>query len=147
MKTITFFMLSMLLFLLLGFQKRDEETAIKKVLETESATWRSGDIKAHAACWHIQPYSKILVSTTEGKCFDVAPENMIHPPSGKLGDGGSSYNVNYQFSIHDQSAWVSHDEVSLSKDNHKTYSHEIRSLEKINGEWKLVGQSIHLYQP
>jgi hypothetical protein len=147
MKTVAFVIISICIIPLLGFQNRDEEAAIKKVLETESATWRSGDIKAHAACWHIQPYSKILVSTTEGKCFDVAPESMIHPPSGKLGDGGSSYNLNYQFSIHDQSAWVSHDEVSLSRDNHKTYSHEIRLLEKINGEWKLVGQSIHLYQP
>jgi len=28
----------------------------------------------------------------------------------------------------------------------KTYSHEIRLLEKINGNWKLVGQTIHVYK-
>ena len=29
----------------------NDEENIKKVLEKESATWRSGDIKAHASCW------------------------------------------------------------------------------------------------
>jgi hypothetical protein len=42
---------------------------------------------------------------------------------------------------------VSHDEVSTSKDGQKQYSHEIRMLEKVAGEWKLVGQSIHAYVP
>jgi hypothetical protein len=31
-------------------------------------------------------------------------------------------------------------------DGKKSYSYEIRILEKIDGQWKLVGQSIHLYR-
>jgi hypothetical protein len=42
-------------------------------------------------------------------------------------------------------AWVSHDEESTAKDGHKSYSAEIRLLEKIDGQWKLVGQSIQLH--
>ena len=128
-------------------QSSNDTTLIKQLLEKESATWRSGDIQAHAACWHIQPYSKMLVSTTDGKCYDVPTESIIHPSATAVGKGGSSVNSNYQFSIHGNDAWVSHDEASTAKDGTVTYSHEIRILEKINNEWKLVAQSIHLYKP
>lgn len=125
----------------------DDYSAIKKVLEKESATWRSGDIKNHAACWKVQPYSRILVSTGDGRVIDVPPENMINPPGQKLGDGGSSTNSNYKMKITGNSAWVSHNEESISREGKKTNSYEIRLLEKINNEWKLVGQSIHILKP
>jgi len=53
---------------------------------------------------------------------------------------------NYLFNIHGNNAWVSHDDRSFAKDGAITYSHEIRILEKVKGEWKLVAQSIHLYR-
>jgi hypothetical protein len=127
-------------------QYNKEESAIKILLEKESATWRNGDAKAHADCWHIQSYSRILVSTADGKSFDVPPQNIITPPNNKMGDGGSSTNSNYTFSIHGNYAWVSHDEESISKTGEKSFSYEIRMLEKISGEWKLVGQSIHIHK-
>jgi hypothetical protein len=49
-------------------------------------------------------------------------------------------------SINGNSAWVSHDEESTTAEGKKTFSYEIRMLEKIKGEWKLVGQSIHIYK-
>ncbi|MDE3234797.1 MAG: endo-arabinase [Bacteroidota bacterium] len=125
-------------------QPANDEVLIKKLLEKESATWRNGDIKAHAACWYIRPYSRILVSTADSHTYDVPPENMINPK--QMGNGGTSKNSNYTFSIHGNDAWVSHDEVSVSAKGDTTYSYEIRILEKINGEWKLVGQSIHIHK-
>ena len=127
-------------------QKADEKSEIVSLLEKESATWRSGDIKGHASCWHIQPYSRILVSTTDGHTYDIPPQNMISPPNNQMGDGGTSFNSNYKFSIHKDNAWVSHDETSISAKGDTTYSYEIRMLEKINGEWKMVAQSIHLHK-
>ncbi len=127
-------------------QQANDSSAIKMLLEKESATWRSGDSTAHAACWKVQPYSRILVSTSDGKSFDVPPEMIMHPSAGMMGKGGTSVNTNYTFSIHGNDAWVSHNEESTAADGTKTYSREIRLLEKINGEWKLVGQSIHLYK-
>lgn len=126
--------------------KMNDEQAIQQVLEKESATWRAGDFKGHSECWHIQPYSRILVSTPSGATFDVPPE-LMKDPNAKMGDGGSSQNSNYKMSIHGDYAWVSHEEVSTAKDGQKTYSHEVRMLEKVAGEWKLVGQSIHAYNP
>lgn len=128
-------------------QQSAEETAIKNLLEKESATWRSGDVKAHAGCWHLQPYSRILVSTGDGITIDVPPAAMISPSPDNMGHGGTSVNSNYKFSINGSTAWVSHDEASTDKEGKITYSYEIRMLEKIAGEWKLVGQSIHIYKP
>ncbi len=126
--------------------ENDNAAAIIKLLQKESATWRSGDSVAHAACWKIRPYSRILVSTADGKVYDVPPEMMIHPAPGSMGKGGTSVNSNYKISIHGIGAWVSHDEDSTAADGQKSYSYEIRMLEKVDGKWKLVGQSIHLYK-
>ncbi len=138
----------LLLLLLLGasgcHNNTDDEVLIKKLLETESATWRSGDGKAHAACWAIKPYSRILVSTGDGRCIDVPPEAMTKTDPAGMGKGGSSVNSNYRISVNGSSAWVSHDEISTAADGTKTVSYEIRMLEKIDGAWKLVGQSIHI---
>lgn len=121
-----------------------EEIAIIQLLEKESATWRSGDVKAHADCWAIKPYSRILISTGDGNVIDVPPQVMIDPPADMAGNGGTSRNSNYKFHIEGNTAWVSHDEVSIATDGSESYTFEYRMLEKINGEWKLVGQSIHV---
>jgi hypothetical protein len=125
-------------------QSVTDEAAIKRLLEKESSTWRAGDIEGHAACWKIQPYSKILVSTGDSVVLDIPPDVMIHPPTNMVGKGGTSVNSNYKMSIHGNNAWVSHNEESTAIDGKKTYSYEIRMLEKIKGQWKLVGQSIHI---
>lgn len=130
-----------------GAQKAKDSTAIKKVLEKDAATWRSGDVKAHAECWSIKPYTRSFVSLADGTCYDVPPENIVNPPGGRMGNGGFAVLYNFTFSIQKKHAWVSHDEVSVAADGSKSYSHEIRLLEKIKGQWKLVGQSIHIYKP
>lgn len=123
-----------------------DEIAITGLLERESATWRAGDIKAHAACWHIQPYSRILVSIGDSVLYDVPPQMMITPAANMVGKGGTAINKNIKMNIAGGHAWVSHDEESTSKDGVKTYSAEFRILEKIGGQWKLVAQSIHIYK-
>ncbi|MFV5689406.1 endo-arabinase [Flavobacterium sp. ZT3R25] len=133
---------------ILGYsQKNVESESIKRLLEKESATWRAADSKGHTECWYIQPYSRILVSTAEGITIDVPPTAMINTNPSAMGNGGFSVNTNYKMSIHKNNAWVSHNEESTAKDGQKTFSYEIRLLEKIKGQWKLVGQSIHIYKP
>ncbi len=129
------------------YSQKAEESAIKQLLEKESATWRSGDSKAHAACWTIQPYSRIIVSTLDGNVIDVPPDIMINPPADMIGKGGSSINTNYKMNISGNNAWVSHNEESTAQDGTKTFTYEFRILEKIKNQWKLVGQSIHAYKP
>ncbi|WP_258097400.1 hypothetical protein [Marinoscillum pacificum] len=121
-----------------------EEQAIIAVLEKESATWRAGDKEGHAACWQARPYSKILITTKDGQFLDIPVEVMLNPSPEIFGKGGRAENSDYRFSINGKSAWVSHKEVSYSPDGSSQESYEIRMLEKIKGQWKLVGQSIHI---
>jgi Tol biopolymer transport system component len=128
-------------------QALKDSIAIVRLLEKEAATWRSGDIKAHADCWQLRPYSRILVSTGDGGNVDVPPAVVVNPPASMVGGGGRAAFSNIKMSIQRKNAWVSHDEVSTAKDGKQTFSREIRILEKVKGQWKLVGQSIHIYQP
>jgi ketosteroid isomerase-like protein len=123
--------------------KADEEAAIKAVIEKETATWRAGDIKDHADCWQPQPYSRILIAMTDGSTLDVAAAFMLNPTPGIMGNGGVSVNTNYRISINGNTAWSSHDQETTEKDGTKSNTLEIRMLEKINGAWKIVGESVH----
>ena len=127
-------------------QNKADSELIKSLLEKESASWRAQDSKGHSDCWYIQPYSRILVSTPKGETFDVPPTAMINTKAEAMGNGGFAVNSNYKMSINGKTAWVSHDEESTAKDGKKTFSYEIRLLEKIKNKWKLVGQSIHIYK-
>jgi hypothetical protein len=128
-------------------KKADEISAIKAVIERETTTWRLGDIKAHAACWYIQPYTRILVSTAEGLTLDISPNIIINPTPDIMGDKSVSINTNYKISVNGNSAWSSHDQETTSTGGTKSYSYEMRMLEKINGQWKIVGESVHHYKP
>lgn len=122
-----------------------DEAEIIALLEKESTSWRLGDLEAHAECWNIQPYSRILVSEVNGTVRDIPPQIMVSPPPGAAGQGGTFEHSDYRFSVVGDSAWVSHNEVSTAADGDKTYTYEIRLLERFDNEWKLVGQSIHVY--
>lgn len=128
-------------------QTEKDSIAIVRLLEKESATWRSGDAKAHADCWAVKPYSRILISIGDSTVLDIPPHFMTTPPEGMMGKGGSSANTAYKMSIYGDNAWITHNEESISKEGKKTYSIELRILERISGAWKLVGQSIHVYKP
>jgi hypothetical protein len=128
-------------------QSAQDSIAIVRLLEKEGATWRSGDVKGHADCWFIRPYSRILVSTADGRSMDVPPALMLNPPASMFGNGGFSIHSNYKMSIYADNASVSHDEVSVSKDGQETYSREFRLLEKVQNQWKIVSQSAHMYMP
>ena len=145
MKLTFFTVIGLFITLSVHSQSIPDTTAIKQLLEKESTTFRSGDIKGHADCWKIQPYSRIVISTADGKMIDVPPAIMINPPANMMGGGGTFSNSDYKIAVIGNSAWVSHEEESISKDGKKTYSIEFKMLEKINGDWKIVGMSIHAY--
>ncbi|MEI8111190.1 MAG: hypothetical protein WCH59_09395 [Chitinophagia bacterium] len=128
-------------------QSFPDSTAIKRVLSKEGLAWRSGNWKLYTECWREQPNNFILVSTGKGAVMEVNPKLILHPNASLPGSGGFSFHTNFLFGIHQNSAWVKHDEVSISKEGIRTFSKELRQLEKKSGQWKLVGQSIHSIPP
>jgi hypothetical protein len=127
-------------------QTNNDSVAIVKLLDKAASTFRSGDAKAYTNCWQIQPYSLILISTTDGRAISI-PAETLAKPSTAMGKGGYVTVTNYRMSIHSDNGWTSFDEVSTAKDSTRSYSHEIWMVEKINGEWKLVAASMHFYKP
>lgn len=140
-----FFCVYLLLGMGLSIGQTPEEQTIIQLLNTEATTWRTGDVATHADCWMERPYSKVMVSTNDGRVLDVPVSFIISPPEGVAGNGGRAELSNFNIQIHGETAWVSHDEVSIAPDGTETKSFEFRFLEKVDGQWKLVGQSIHVY--
>lgn len=128
-------------------QNQSDEESIKKVLIQEGATWRIGEVNGHANQWQSRPYNSVLISTANGKFLELDPNMMFNPPATSIGSGGFSIHSNHQFSIYPTNAWVKHDEVSISKEGIRNYTKEIRFLEKTQNQWKLVGQSVHAWNP
>ncbi|WP_318312759.1 TolB family protein [Flagellimonas crocea] len=133
------------LYPILNAQHVEDSLAIIKLLEKEGLTWRTGDKKEHAECWLERPYSRVMVSTANGRTIDVPVQTMIDPPQNMIGNGGFAFHSNHKIKIDDHVAWVSHDEVSVDTAGKESLSFEIRLLEKFKGEWKMVGQSIHSF--
>jgi hypothetical protein len=127
-------------------QAKKDSVAIINLLEKEAATWRSGDIKAHADCWYIRPYSRILISTIDNGVIDAPISFIVNPSADMVGKGGKAIISNVKMGITGKAAWVSHNEESISSDGKSTFTYEVRLLEKINRKWRLVGQSVHAYK-
>jgi hypothetical protein len=140
--------LTLCLFLTYTFahaQTNKDSIAIVKLLEKAAITFRAGDAKGYADCWHVQPYSVILISTADGKAISI-PAEALAKPSTAMGQGGFATATNYRMSIHNDDGWTNFDEVSTAKDGTKSYSYELWMVEKINGDWKLVAASMHFYK-
>lgn len=128
-------------------QAVSDSIAILQTLEKESRTWRTGDVKSHAECWQIRPYNRIWVTPENGKLIDVPPSMIINPSPGVSGTGGLAVLSDIKMNIFNGNAWVSHNEVSIGTDGKESHSHELRFLEKVGSDWKLIGQSMYLYSP
>lgn len=128
-------------------QSTTDSIAIVHLLEKEALTWRMGDPQGHADCWQERPYNRILGSTSTGQFFDAPISMMKNPPATMFGNGGLAVFSNIKMNISGNQAWVSHDEVSVAMDGKQTLSSEMRVLEKVDGNWKLVGQSTHQFLP
>lgn len=124
-----------------------DETAIKKVCEAETQTWLDGDKKGHAACWHIQPYSLVMVSLPDGTFLTAAGDEIMAVEDKAIGGGGTFANSNYVIRVNGNNAWASFNQTGADTKGNKKTSKELRILEKVNGQWKIVVMDAHLYTP
>jgi Tol biopolymer transport system component len=126
-------------------QVLSDSIAIVQLLEKEAASWRTGDIKTHSECWQVRPYNRIWVTLANGTSINIPPQMIINPSPESAGKGGLAFLSNYKMNIYKDNAWVSHEEVSVGVDGKESHSRELRMLEKAGSQWKLVGQSMYMY--
>ncbi|MBL7814161.1 MAG: nuclear transport factor 2 family protein [Saprospiraceae bacterium] len=124
-----------------------DELAIQKLCETETQAWLSSDATTFNNCWQIRPYTRLLISTENNQTFAISADQMKAAQADAMGGGGSFANTNYLFHIDGNTAWVTYDEVKTDTKGLQHPSHELRLVEKVNGEWKIVGMSVHHYNP
>ncbi len=72
--------LPLLLSLLLGWAfataQSDEEMAVRKLCEAETQAWMTSDLGSYQNCWQVRPYSRMLVTTEDGKAIVIEAEQM-----------------------------------------------------------------------
>ncbi|KPM50094.1 TolB family protein [Jiulongibacter sediminis] len=122
-----------------------DSLAIIHLLEKEGTAWRKGDVQAFKDCWAARPKGRIINTSADGTTSIIPSSFMQNPPANIMGNGGFSVHSNHDMSFSGNTAWVSHDEVSISKEGKETLSREVQLIEKIGGEWKIVGRSAHFY--
>jgi hypothetical protein len=123
-----------------------EESDIKKVCESETSSWLSGDLKSYEDCWKVQPYSFVLVSLEDGTLVSLTADQISSPDPKVMGGGGTFENTQYNIRINGNNAWAAYNEVKTSPKGEQMHSKEVRMLEKIDGKWKIVGISVHHYK-
>lgn len=131
----------------LASAQTSDESDIKKVCESETKTWLSGDLKSYLECWQVQPYSFVIVTLEDGTLISLTADQLSSPDPKVMGGGGSFENSQYNIRINGSSAWATYDEVKTSVKGEQMRSKELRLLEKIDGKWKIVGLTAHHYKP
>ena len=145
MKTTKFLLLLLFSSKLLLAQPSDT-TSILQLIEKEGLSWRNGDLQGFKNAWLVKPNGIVFISTQEGNFIEVDPAKMANPTQEMIGSGGLAVHTNFKFNISGASAWVSHDQVAINKLGKASTSKEIRFLEKVADQWKMIGQSVHMLQ-
>lgn len=128
-------------------QNTSDSIQIIKLLQKEGLAWRMGDLEGFTSSWQERPYGRIMSSSKDGSVMNIPASFMKTPPKEIFGNGGMVVHSNHKMGIYEKSAWVSHDEVAIDKFGKENHTYEMRMLEKVANQWKLVGQSAHSFNP
>jgi hypothetical protein len=128
------------------------EAAIKTVIEKETQSFINADADGMIACWANTAYASSLVYYGGGIFYQTNPKLDLPTRfkallTGAKPDGSTFSNTGYVIHINQNSALVYYDQTNTDKDGSKTYAHAVRSLEQINGEWKLIYVGGVFYTP
>jgi ketosteroid isomerase-like protein len=129
--------------------KAEEEAAIKSVIEKETTTWNARDTEGFVSCWANVPYAVQLVAhgvaqSNSGVAFSTnEKKNLPELVKGMFAgmgkpDGSTFKSDNYVIRVNGNSAFVHYDQTNTATDNKTNTYHEVRYLEKVNSDWKIV---------
>lgn len=149
--TMTRFFLSLTLFLATlagaGAQNADE-TAIQQLLEAETnAFTKMSFADVVKKFWILDEKTIANVSMPDGTHLSMSAAQMLEsdvvPPEGHA----TFKNTEWKFRISGDVAFVTYTQMVTLEDGARIGSHEMRFLEKVNGEWKLHMSSVHQFIP
>ena len=125
-----------------GWSQADDEV-IKRVLRSETEGFFKRDKAEWASAWAHTPYIHFAANLYGGDFMLVKGWNSLEKQfanqfkSSKVTDKVTVQNDNYTIHQNGNMAFVAYDQTLV--DSHgKTTSKESRTLEKINGQWKII---------
>ncbi len=127
------------------------ENDVKKVIESESLSFYTDSNRSNfLRFWGDSKDMRIFYSSPERSQFYTSVNELKKTTNKGLLPAAnmakSSYS-NYVIKLSGSVAWAMFDQKTITPDGSETYTHEFRSLERINGEWKIIGSSIHQFIP
>jgi hypothetical protein len=126
-----------------------EEEAIKQVIEGENAAFNAGDTEKARSFFHFQPYNRGMLTLLNGVTLYKAGEEFNNFYKDLKPNNIVATHTNYNIKITGNTAWETNLQTQRDKADNKVLltSHQMRCLEKINGNWKMVTLSGHDMKP
>lgn len=143
---------SALIVSVLGFsvaygQSSDEE-AIKQLLQNETEAFTKMSLADVAKkFWVLDDRTLLNVTMPDGNHLQLLKDDLLSqaevPPEGHAKVAKSDF----RFLINGNTALVSFSQTVTTVEGDAVNSHEIRYMDKVNGEWKIHVSSVHQFVP
>ena len=124
-----------------------EEEAIKKVIEDENAAFNAGDIEKTRSFFNFQPYNIGMLTTENGVTVYMAGKEVSNFYNTIKNNNITATHNNFNIKINGNTAWETNDQTQMKEGKVLLTSHQMRSLEKVNGSWKIITFSGHHSKP
>lgn len=118
---------------------KEEEAAIVKVLEADTKAFLAGDVAGLKNTWAFTPYTRGMAISAKGeKAYGGSGDEMLKWVESIKPTQATFANSNYNIHINGNMAWATFDQKVTQPNKSSTASHEVRCMEKINGNWQIV---------
>jgi hypothetical protein len=118
---------------------KEEEAAIIKMLEADTKAFLAGDVAGLKSTWAFTPYTRgMAVSSNGQKAYGGSGDEMLKWVEGIQPTEATFVNSNYNIQINGNMAWATFDQKVTQPGKSTAAAHEVRCMEKINGNWRIV---------
>ena len=118
---------------------KEEEAAIVKVLEADTKAFLAGDVAGLKNTWAFTPYTRGMAISAKGeKAYGGSGDEMFKWVESVKPTEAAFANSNYNIQINGNMAWATFDQKITQPDKSTAVAHEVRCMEKINGNWRIV---------
>ena len=118
---------------------KEEEAAIIKMLEADTKAFLAGDVAGLKNTWAFTPYTRGMALSAKGeKAYGGSGEEMLKWVEAIKPTEATFANSNYNIQINGNMAWATFDQKVTQPNKSTTTAHEVRCLQKINGNWRIV---------
>jgi predicted ester cyclase len=119
-----------------------EEEAIKKALDNETLTFQTNPQETFSKHWVLDNRTFMMGTWNNGKFTHYDLAQLKETAKGLKPSDSKTVKANHKIAIKGNTASVDYDQVSTNSEGSKVYRHNLSILEKVNGEWKILGSCI-----